>query len=223
MNCFNGEQYLNEAIESILIQDYDNWELIFWDNKSTDRSAEIVKEYRDSRIKYHCASIHSSLGDARQLALKHVKGKYIGFLDCDDLYLSGKLSKQITIMDTYQYYFSYGSSQIIDGLGNVTGLLEARNKSGFILKDLLLKYEINMASVIFHKNLLLEEWFTFGEKITYSPDYFLFMKVAAKYPALVFKESLTQYRIHDKSLSRNRLHVVAEEHLKALKDRTSVV
>jgi glycosyltransferase involved in cell wall biosynthesis len=218
MNCFNGEEYLDEAINSIFSQDYDNWELIFWDNQSTDRSAEIVKQYQDSRIQYHYATIHTSLGDARELALKHAKGKYIGFLDCDDVYLSGKLTKQISAMDRYCYNFSYGSSKIIDNFGNTTGMFEARNKSGFILKELLLKYEINMASVIFEKNLLREKWFTFGEKITYSPDYFLFMKVAAKYPIMVFQEPLTKYRIHDKSLSRKRLHIVAEEHSRALKD-----
>ena len=50
MNCFNGEKYLREAIDSVLAQTYQNWELIFWDNQSTDSSAEIVKSYDDPRI-----------------------------------------------------------------------------------------------------------------------------------------------------------------------------
>ena len=60
MNCFNGEIFLQEAIESILKQSYDNWELIFWDNKSTDKSLEIASRYKDQRIKiqiHHLSNI----------------------------------------------------------------------------------------------------------------------------------------------------------------------
>ena len=54
MNCYNGEKYLHEAIDSVLAQTYKNWELIFWDNRSSDRSAEIFKSYNDKRLKYTC-------------------------------------------------------------------------------------------------------------------------------------------------------------------------
>ena len=52
MNCFNGEKYLTEAIDSVVSQKYDNWELIFWDNMSSDLSAAIFKKYNDERLKY---------------------------------------------------------------------------------------------------------------------------------------------------------------------------
>ena len=53
MNCFNGEEFLHNAIESVLSQSYQNWELIFWDNQSDDTSAEIFKSYNDERLKYY--------------------------------------------------------------------------------------------------------------------------------------------------------------------------
>ena len=53
MNCFNGEKYVNGAIDSVLNQTYQNWEIIFWDNMSTDKTAVIVKIYDDNRIKYY--------------------------------------------------------------------------------------------------------------------------------------------------------------------------
>ena len=59
MNCYNGEKFLREAIESVLAQTYNNWELIFWDNQSTDRSAEIFKSYFDKRLKYFYALKHT--------------------------------------------------------------------------------------------------------------------------------------------------------------------
>ena len=52
MNCYNGEKYLREALNSILVQTFQNWELIFWDNQSTDGSARIFKNYKDERFKY---------------------------------------------------------------------------------------------------------------------------------------------------------------------------
>ena len=53
MNCFNGEQYLSQAVKSVLDQDYDNFEVIFWDNQSTDKSASIFKSFNDKRLKYY--------------------------------------------------------------------------------------------------------------------------------------------------------------------------
>jgi len=55
MNCYNGGKYLRQAIDSVLAQDFSDWELIFWDNQSTDDSATIAKSYSDSRIRYFYA------------------------------------------------------------------------------------------------------------------------------------------------------------------------
>ena len=61
INCFNGEKYLLEALDSVITQTYNNWEIIFWDNQSTDKSAEIFKSYKDSRLKYYYASSHADI------------------------------------------------------------------------------------------------------------------------------------------------------------------
>jgi glycosyltransferase involved in cell wall biosynthesis len=95
MNCFNGEKYLKEAIESVLKQTYTNWELIFWDNQSTDNSASIFKSYNDLRFKYFFAERHTKLGEGRNLAIAQSTGDWIAFLDCDDLWVDSKLEKQI--------------------------------------------------------------------------------------------------------------------------------
>ena len=74
INCFNGEKYLHEALDSVITQTYNNWEIIFWDNQSIDKSAEIFKSYKDSRLKYYCAPSHTSiLYEARNYALEKVK------------------------------------------------------------------------------------------------------------------------------------------------------
>ena len=68
MTCHNGEQYVRQAIDSIISQTYSDWELIFYDNFSTDKSAEIVKKYKDLRIKYYKSEELVNLGTIRKLS-----------------------------------------------------------------------------------------------------------------------------------------------------------
>ncbi|MEJ2405866.1 MAG: glycosyltransferase family 2 protein, partial [Candidatus Thiodiazotropha sp.] len=118
MNCYNGERFLREAIDSVYEQGFQDWEIIFWDNASTDSSAEIAQSY-DERVKYFLADETAPLGEARNHALKQASGKYIAFLDCDDLYLPEKLEKQVALMESGDYALSYGSAIMIDEHGAV--------------------------------------------------------------------------------------------------------
>ena len=95
MNCYNGENYLSESINSVLLQTYTNWELIFWDNKSEDESAKIFNSYQDKRFHYFCANNHTSLYEARNLAVEKTKGDFITFIDTDDMWSQEKLDKQM--------------------------------------------------------------------------------------------------------------------------------
>ena len=95
MNCFNGEVFMSEAIKTVLSQTYLNWELIFWDNQSKDRSAEIFKSFNDKRLKYYYSDKHTSLYNARNLAIKKSNWEFISFLDVDDLWEKNKLEQQM--------------------------------------------------------------------------------------------------------------------------------
>ena len=95
INCFNGEKYLNEDLLSVLNQSYNNWEVIFWNNKSTDSSANIYKSYKDKRFRYFHANEHTTLYKARNLAIEKSRGEFISFLDVDDLWDKRKLELQI--------------------------------------------------------------------------------------------------------------------------------
>src|SRR3989338_6378909 len=94
MNCYNGEQYLREAIDSVYAQTYKNWEIIFWYNASTDDTQRIATSY-DSRLKYFRADVNTPLGQARNMALKKATGIYIAFLDSDDVHLPCALQRQV--------------------------------------------------------------------------------------------------------------------------------
>ena len=113
VNCFNGEKFLAEALESVINQTYQNWEIIFWDNASTDNSSHIAKSY-DRRLKYFKSNINTSIGEARYSAITKAKGNYICFLDCDDVFVETKLEIQIKQMHETNFLMSYGSSLIIN-------------------------------------------------------------------------------------------------------------
>ena len=104
MNCYNGEAFLNEAINSITKQTFENWELIFFDNNSIDKSEKIAKSFKDSRIKYFKSDRLLNLYDARNLAVKKTNGDYISFLDTDDMWTKDKLEKQINFIKKNSNY-----------------------------------------------------------------------------------------------------------------------
>ncbi len=109
MPNYNCENYIRESIDSVLNQTYSDWELLIVDDCSTDNSVEIIREYceRDSRIKLFVNEKNSGAAASRNLALREANGKWIAFLDSDDLWLPEKLEKQLVFMTENDYSFSF--------------------------------------------------------------------------------------------------------------------
>ena len=76
MNCYNGEKYLEESIKSIINQSYKNWELTFWDNRTTDNSKKTFKSFKDKRLKYFYSDAHDNLYKARNKAISKLKENF---------------------------------------------------------------------------------------------------------------------------------------------------
>ena len=122
MPSYNTAEYIAESIESVLNQTYENWELIIVDDCSTDNTDEIVQQFDDERIKYHKNKKNSGAAVSRNRALKLARGKWIAFLDSDDLWLPEKLEMQINFMSSNNYHFSYTNYDEIDMDGRKTGI-----------------------------------------------------------------------------------------------------
>jgi glycosyltransferase involved in cell wall biosynthesis len=210
MNCYNSDRFLQEAIDSVYAQTFNDWEIIFWDNASTDQSATIAKSY-DERMKYHLAPKTRPLGEARNLALSRATGKYIAFLDCDDRYLPEKLEKQVKLMESTHYAMCYGSAITIDEQGAEIRRTLVKNQSGELFGELLTHYEINMQSVMVRRDLLVEAQLNFAPHLKYCPDHNLFMRIAAYHPVGVISDYIVQYRILDDSLSKKTIDIAASE------------
>lgn len=99
MPSYNTAEYIAESIQSVLSQSYTDWELIVVDDCSTDNTDEVVKPYlTDGRIKYIKNDANSGAAVSRNRALREAKGKWIAFLDSDDIWMPYKLEKQIKYM-----------------------------------------------------------------------------------------------------------------------------
>ena len=121
MNCLNCSRYLKEAMDSVYAQTYQNWEIIFWDNASTDKSGEIARSYGE-KVRYFSEIETITLFAARNNALRQARGEFIAFLDCDDVWLPEKLEKQIPLFQDPEvgivfcdviYFNDNGESEIL--------------------------------------------------------------------------------------------------------------
>ncbi|MGB1104680.1 MAG: glycosyltransferase family 2 protein [Crocinitomicaceae bacterium] len=106
---YNTEKYIDETIQSVVDQTYENWELILVDDGSIDHSKDIITEWtkKDNRIHYHYKE-NGGQASARNLGIALSKGAYIAFLDADDLYLPERLSSQIADLEKHKADFYYG-------------------------------------------------------------------------------------------------------------------
>ncbi|MCM1368561.1 MAG: glycosyltransferase family 2 protein [Roseburia sp.] len=116
MPNYNCERFIRETINSVLSQTYTNWELLIVDDRSTDRSVEIIREFceRDERIKLFIKEENSGAAASRNLALREATGRWIAFLDSDDLWLPEKLGKQLAFMNDNGYSFTFTKYRQID-------------------------------------------------------------------------------------------------------------
>lgn len=213
MNCYNSDKYLREAIDSVLEQTYQNWEIIFWDNQSTDRSAEIVKSYDDERIKYFYAHEHTLLGEARNLAVKKANGEYIAFLDCDDLWKNQKLALQINLMVKNPNIGLCHSNYMIYDMKN--NKLSTINKSKSIInkENIVQKYNIGMLTVVIKTNFLkLLEENIFDSKLKLIEEYDLFCRIVKQSDIVYCHQNLATYRWHSENSSNKYISEWSKEY-----------
>jgi len=198
MNCHNSARYLREAIDSVYAQTFKDWEIVFWDNASTDESAAIAKSY-DVKLRYFYSDVKVPLGKARNYALQKASGKYIAFLDCDDIWLPEKLAKQLSVMRDkpeagfiYTNYFNFDVNK-----NSKTLFLSTPQPEGNVFASFLSFYPVGILTVMLsreHMDKLGKE--PFDETLTWSEEYDVFMRMLYKTPAAYIHEPLALYRLH---------------------------
>ena len=218
VNCFNGEKYLKEALQSVSKQTYKNWELIFWDNKSIDDSKKIFSEFKDRRFKYFISTEHTSLYAARNNAIKQSKGEIIAFLDTDDWWNEDKLEKQIKFFENDKVGLVYSNFNLFyENSKKKKIFIKKILKSGYITKDLCKTYNIGILTVLLRKTAYASVS-GFNNQYNMIGDFDLIMRLSYKWKFAPVQESLAYCRIHDESFSFMNRVVEIEEMEKWISD-----
>lgn len=204
MNCLNCSKYLREAIDSVYAQTYKDWEIIFWDNASTDSSADIAKGY-DERLRYFRSEETVFLGRARNWAIEKARGEYIAFLDCDDIWMPTKLEKQISLFNDPEVGLVFCDSIFFNDKGDIKKLYGNRKPPrGNVFGKLLTNYFLSMETVVVRRRALesLDEWFDESFNMVEEGD--LFRRVAYLWKFNYVDEPLSKWRIHGENWSLKR-------------------
>jgi len=213
MNCYNSGEYLSVAIDSVIAQTYLNWELIFWDNQSTDDSAVVFKRYNDPRLKYFYSREHTTLGFARNLAVKEAKGEWIGILDCDDLWHPEKLECQLNdrvMEDGIGVIYSDYNIISSDGIIKRSSRRPTRIFAGDVFNEMIIeKFTVCWPTVLFRATALREIGSFAGYK--YLEDFDVLLRLAEKHRFNFVDKKLASYRVHSNQASVNFQVMLSEK------------
>lgn len=206
MPSYNYEEYISEAIESVLKQTFDDFELIIIDDASKDNSKKIIQLFDKKSIKIRSFFHQKNQGLAKTVneCIKKAKGKYISYFSSDDIWFKEKLEKQLEILEKDEDLIVWSEGLIVNAKSDFTGELFTqihsalnRKKSGDIFEELLKNNYICGVSLIFKRENLKNV--RRDEHLEYLSDYKFLVDLAKEYKFYFIPEPLVMYRIHGRN------------------------
>lgn len=206
--CYNSQSFISLAIESVLKQTFKDWEVLVIDDCSTDNSALIVKHYCeiDQRIRYFKTDFPSgSPALPRNIGIRNAKGRYIAFLDSDDVWLPNKLEEQLLLFNDSQIAIVYSNYEKITENGERSNrIIKAPVMVGY--KQLLLGNVIGCLTAIYDTNMVGKIYFS----DQFHEDYIMWLSILKKgYIAKNTNTVTSLYRVRKQSISSNKLKVLS--------------
>ena len=206
MPNYNSEKYVEATIKSVLSQTYQNWELLFVDDCSTDSSLEIVRAFSDDRIRILSMEENGGAALARNKAIENANGRWIAFLDSDDLWVPEKLEKQIAYMQNKGISFSYTDYEVIDENNMVVSIFKPK-LDVCKYKDILKHNHIGCLTVIYDCDKLGKVFMP--TNATKREDLACWLSILKKgEEAHCLHECLAKYKVHSNSVSSNKLKML---------------
>lgn len=205
MPNYNGEEYLSETIKSVLAQTYQHWELLFVDDCSLDSSVELVNGFCDERIRVFSMKENSGAALARNKAIEEAQGRWIAFLDSDDVWLPEKLEKQIAYMHDNDILLSYTDYEVVEN-GRVVSIFKPR-LDVCRYKDILKHNHIGCLTAVYDSGRLGKVLMPINAlKREDMACWLHILRDGEK--AYRLPECLAQYRVHSNSVSSNKLKML---------------
>lgn len=206
MATYNSSKYLKETLDSILAQSFTDWELLITDDRSVDKTLELLVQYQESDIRIYFWKNPKNSGAAvsRNNSISHAKGRYIAFLDSDDIWRSQKLKCHLQFMKQNNAALSFTSYELINEYSDKQGKIVDKQDLGWVNYDELLrkKATFGCSTVVVDKELIGDFSMPLLRTGQDYATWLSLIKISGK--ALHFPKVLTSYRITPGSISRNK-------------------
>ncbi|WP_435264081.1 glycosyltransferase family 2 protein [Tenacibaculum sp. nBUS_03] len=201
---YNSENFISETIKSVLNQTYSNWELIIVDDCSTDNTEQVIKEFskKDERIKFFKNIKNSGAAVSRNVGLENSTGRFISFIDSDDLWNPTKLAEQIKFMIDNVIPISFTKYSLVDEYGvSLNQIINVVKELGY--KDYMKNTIIGMSTSMIDTDLVSEFKF---ENIRTRQDTYLWITLLKRgHKAFGINKTLVSYRVRKDSISANKI------------------
>lgn len=201
MPSYNTGKFIAETIKSVQTQTYKNWELIIIDDDSTDNTDEVVEPFlkEDKRITYRKNKRNSGAAISRNRALRLAKGRWVAFLDSDDLWHSEKLKRQIAFMERTECHFSYTAYSEMDEMSRNTGIIVKGPKK--VSKRMMYAYcWPGCLTVMYDRKFVGDIQIV---DIRKNNDYAMWLKISKKAECYFLNQVLAKYRKRSGSISNH--------------------
>lgn len=203
MNCLNGERHLRQALDSLAAQTFRDFEVVFYDNCSTDRSGDIARSFGPA-LRLARGEKTVPLGAARNLAISRARGRFIAFLDCDDIWLPDKLASQVALMRANpRLGLVCTDTEIFDGSRSRGRLFDNSPPArGMAFEALMRGQWISMSSAMIRREALdgllsapgSADWF--DERLNVCEEADVFYRIAHDWELDYVDRPLTLWRVH---------------------------
>lgn len=211
--CYNSEKYLEETLESIFAQTYKDWELVIVNDGSTDSTERIIQKYIADGwpIVYHYQP-NAGLGMSRNKAIELSQGKFIAFIDHDDLWMPQKLEKQIPLFDDLEVALVFCDTVFFNEAGQSRRMYSYRNYyTGWCFSKLLTDYFLSVQTVVIRRTALNYEQMWFDPRFQMIEEADLFRRMAYRWKLNMVNEPLAKWRVHKDSLTWTKGYLFADE------------
>lgn len=208
--CYNSAKFIEETIKSVINQTFTDWEWLITDDMSTDNSLEIIKKYNDPRIKLFSTKINAGAGAARNISLENAQGRYIAFIDSDDVWEKNYLEEMIGFLQTNNEELVYCNYARCDE--NLTPkLADFQADIDVTFQNILKTCRLFVSASIYDSTNSGKIMFPKGSK---REDHVMWLNLLKKIPkGKPLPKTLVKYRMREGSVSRKKTNIMKDQYL----------
>ena len=204
---YNGSRYIREALESIIIQDYSDWELITVDDCSSDDTLHILQEYaaKDRRIRVIHNEKNKKLPESLNVGFSNATGRYLTWTSDDNIYMQGALRRMKEVLDhNPRVFLVYAGMYDIDTYGNIKGVHPKRDPETNLIHDVV-------GACFLYRREILDEIGGYDTSLFCAEDYDYWLSIMEKHDFIRIDDMLYLYRYHNKSLTSTKIELIKQQ------------